>query len=971
MIKKIIILLVFLCYSPAVFAVSWGDVWACVEDPCNCGDDGDKYETWNGTTYNRGKKNYLCPPWNKNGDRHNKTCLVREKDVDGGGAPGFPGAWILYYENLCAEATAESNYFTPKIRVRGQQCNAVACWTTSNTLDWDGECVTLAGGYALPLHRMCARIALPKDDDRGLAADPGYRKGKHLTFDGAEKEDEPIYGNDGERLNFDSPKLCAYRDPSFFSAEDGFDVMDLDPNKQSYHKTKELHPIVKVIKFFVEAASSIAQSPLDLLGSLFGLMDDGEDGETTFGSVMKDLMSFLGDVIEWVGSLLIDFLDEVGQINRAVDSKDYGCVNLPLGPFPPPYCEQVAPFFQVATISDICPKGTSEDFIDSDGNLVHSNGDFVNSTGNKPCVVSTVINNFINNSVRVGYETLVPLCRNGENPMITDSCVVIENLGPFSSAGALHASTAYRDIIKHCDDAATGSACIKTMLPHTCSVTSNGCQDGFRIVYGEKLGGVLTAKQYFRNDLNDCPSSSSATCQEIWGVNMGEFVDISLPFLPIQTSSDIAPLTQDFTLVDKGNRTAHFNASIVRESGFNTTYSFTQEPNQLCVFEGDFVVGCSDRVPPSGVIIHDCGSASSSVSCSTSHFSPKFVVSYSEDGISTSARIEPLSVYNIGSSANSFINLAGNKFESFVTNDAFITKPFTGTKAPNASSLFGVYQDNALPIAGGVLNEDAVYISGLEYINDHYNFGGTYACLTNVNSRRCPDDIEMCVLTKLLNKDTVRCSLLSAKATKNGGLNPCTVIQQGVCPVADSLSKISGGTINIRDCGAQGKCYDGGVELCKVSQDVADRHIPSVSYGNKLPASQFYDPTASSSYAGAPSGVAINYDADNYGLRSKTSVELGLCAAIPQGTCAAEGNYSQENGYAYWPETELGKEATGTCRSGWHAVRPLKRYCIPIVSKDNPYALPTFGFEPLYRVVHGVFSDDIEYTDIKCIKDDD
>ena len=943
MIKRIILLLIFLCYCPAVLAGFWSAIGGCVTDPCNCGDGSStKYEVWDGGTYNRGKKNYLCPPWNKNGSRHDNTCLVRNKDVDGGGAPGFPGAGILYYENLCAEATAESSYFTPKIRLRGQQCNAVACWTTNNTLDWDGECVTLAGGYALPLHRMCARIALPKDDDRDLEADPGYRKGKHLTFDGAEKDDAVVYSNDGSIIKIDSPKLCLYKDPSFFSIDDGFDVMDLDPNKQSYHKTKELHPVIKVIKFFVEAASSVAQSPLDLLGSLFGLMDNGEDGETTFGSVMKDLMSFLGDVIEWVGSLLIKFLDEIGQINRAVDAKNYGCVNLPLGPFPPPYCEQVVPFFQVATTSNICPKNSA--------------GDFVQSTGNNPCVVSTVNNNFVHNSVRVGYENLLPLCR--KNPMTTDSCVVIENLGAFSSAAALHASTAFKDVIKHCDDAVVGAPCIKTMWPHTCSVTSNGCQAGFRIVYGEKLGGTLTAKQYFRDDLNDCPSSSSATCQEIWGVNMGEFVDISLSFPSIQTSSDIAPLAGSFTLVDKGNRTAYFNSSIVRVSAFNSTYSFTQEPNQLCVFGGDIVVGCSDRVKSSGAKIYDCGSSSTGISCSTSYFAPKFIVSYSENDNATSALIEPLSVYNSSTNINSFINLAGNEFESFVTNDEFITKPFSGINAPNPSSRFGVYQDNILPFAGGVVNDDAVYIRGLEYINGSYHLGGKYACLTSVNGKRCPEDIEMCVLTKLLNKDTVRCSLLSSKASLYGGLSVC-IGAQGSCAVVDSVSRISGGIINIRDCGAQGKCYDGGIELCKVSQDAADRQDPSASLGKVLAASNFYDPSSSSSYAGAPTGVAINYDSDKYGLRSKTSVELGLCTIVPQATCAAEGNYSEENGYAYWPETPLGAQATGTCPSGWHANLPLKRYCIPFPQTK------TFGFEPLYKIIHEVFSDRKEYSDPK------
>jgi hypothetical protein len=88
-------------------------------------------------------------------------------------------------------------------------------------------------------------------------------------------------------------------------------------------------------------------------------------------------------------------------------------------------------------------------------------------------------------------------------------------------------------------------------------------------------------------------------------------------------------------------------------------------------------------------------------------------------------------------------------------------------------------------------------------------------------------------------------------------------------------------------------------------------------------------------------------------------MELGLCVTIPQGTCSEENDYSESNGYAYWPETPVGKQAIGTCQVGWHALRPLKRYCVPFS------ATKTFGFEPLDRVVDGVK----KYTEIKCVKD--
>ena len=528
--------------------------------------------------------------------------------------------------------------------MRGQQCNALACWTTSDTLDWDGQCVTLVGGYVFPLHRMCARVAMPADLDRGFAQDPGYTRAKHLNFEGATKDDDPIITADGETIILESPKLCVYYDPAFLSLKSGFDVMDLDPHKQSYHKTAEVHPVVRVIIFFVENISTFAQSQATLISSLFGMMDNGEEGETTFGSVMSDIFSFLGKIIEWVGNLIIKFLQEIGQINRVVDDKIYGCVNLPMGPFPPPYCSTVAPFFQVANTQYICHIG--------------EDGLPISSTGDRECVVSTLRNNYINNSIRVGYDNFMPLCTKGEDPMATDKCILIENLGSFSSASGLHSLTARRDIIKPCSSAASGAPCVQSKIQHSCSVNSNGCQDGFRVVYATMVGGVTSARSYFRDDIDDCPSATSATCQKVWGINTGEFVDKKVTFDSIQTSYNTSPLVTSFSLLDKSRREAFFTATMVRISGFNSQYNFTQEPNQFCVFEGDNVVGCQNRPAPPKPSISECGSGViPGINCTSTYFAPKFIVSYktnyrnSADPLdistdSTSALIEPLSVYN-------------------------------------------------------------------------------------------------------------------------------------------------------------------------------------------------------------------------------------------------------------------------------------------------------------------------------------
>ena len=252
----------------------------------------------------------------------------------------YPGAGIGYYENLCAEATPESKYMTPKIRVRGQQCNFLACWTTDNTLSWDGQCVTLASGYGVfpGLHRMCARVAIPADYKENFPQDPGYTVKKHLNFEGMEVSDEIIYGYDGQPIDLNPPKLCLYKDPAFFSFTDGFDIMDLDPNKQSSHKTSELSPIIKVLLFLFDMSVQLAESPIDLINALITMIAGNDsDGQTTFASVLKDIFGFLGRLIEKFGEGIAAILKAIGQINRSVDDTIYGCVPIPLGAYPPPF----------------------------------------------------------------------------------------------------------------------------------------------------------------------------------------------------------------------------------------------------------------------------------------------------------------------------------------------------------------------------------------------------------------------------------------------------------------------------------------------------------------------------------------------------------------------------------------------------------------------------------------------------------
>jgi hypothetical protein len=66
-----LILVALIAYSPTAMAKFWDAVGACFTAPCNCGLS-DKYRNGyhNCSLERRVKKNYICPPCNKDRGRH-------------------------------------------------------------------------------------------------------------------------------------------------------------------------------------------------------------------------------------------------------------------------------------------------------------------------------------------------------------------------------------------------------------------------------------------------------------------------------------------------------------------------------------------------------------------------------------------------------------------------------------------------------------------------------------------------------------------------------------------------------------------------------------------------------------------------------------------------------------------------------------------------------------------------------------
>lgn len=974
MLKKYLLFFLFLFYPFSIYASIWSDIEECISDPCNCGQS-DREEIWNKGPENEVKKTFkpgtLCPPWNKSDGRDSDNCLLQFD---------YPGTFIGFLLNRCAQESPDSSYFTPKITIRIQSCNAAACWSQSSTLNWDGQCVVWPTGYGLPLTRVCARIAVPAMpappgiNAQPSPADPGYTEGKHLNSVGYTESDDPIVGVDGQILTISSPKLCAYSDPglvNLISDSGGHtDALDWNPNSQPLHQTTKLSPIAQVLQFLVTTPSSLSLP--NLLGKLLGMIG----GDSEIIKVLQTVLNAIGDLFKFFTTApIILAIETFGSLNSSVDSYSFGCVQLPLGPYPPPFCNSLNELSVPAVIHNICSVKNS------DGRT------FNQSSTVAPCVVSNVRNNIINNTVRVGFNNLIPICT-GAAPDLT-TCVQIN--GPFTSASSIHTATAYTDFIKPCNTAPSNAPCINTKIPLSCSVTANGCNQGFRIVYSQVMGSLETPSDYFISDIPDCgtaAANNSTFCQKIWGANIGEFIDVSVQFPTIQNqdTNSLLPIQQNFTLKDSNNKARSLYVYISNTTTNildSSTKKYIPDSTNICVFENidNSLVGCVPRAQNSyNLATYECTTQYAGIICpNNTYYTPQFIASMQvrDDNNNiideTNTIVTPLSYTADPSSTNteSVVTLAGYNYSSSVAfipaippknpEDHYIAMPFSGSNSLSQLTIHGTYKDNQKPYdSNGNVNPNAVYLKYLEYINGKYVQGGTHACLMPKNFQHCsplpppPCPIGSpppcnntnnsgqinCVLANLTNADTVDCSLFKSKFSTYPNLGLCS--STSGCSQAETISGPGQG-ITIYTCNVNNipsNCYTNNdnpnTPVCVLSRDYQERINPPPNLGPILDATQYYivyDNNNNPTYNAAISDV-----------RDKTWQELNLCSRIIVPTCAAVTTPSEADGNALWPETDIGDLAQGTCPVNWVAIdpeKPLQRYCL------SNFDTKTVAFEPL------------------------
>ncbi|XVN43320.1 MAG: hypothetical protein RCG15_03330 [Candidatus Rickettsia vulgarisii] len=942
-----------LFYSHQAYSSFWSDAWDCIRDPCNCGQS-DVTEIWNGAIKRTIKSDAICPPYNKRDGRDFDNCLIQFD----------PPKTFRFYLQHCAESTTENTYSSPKIRVRIQTCNSLACWSQVSTLDWNGQCVIWPGAVGLPLKRICARVAMAaippsNSNPAGVPADPGYTPGEHLNNVGYTIKDEKFLGVDGTYVTYDKPKLCAYSDPGLVNliSDSGvhLDPMDWNPTKQPLHKTDKTHPIIRVIIFLVETAGTATNIPA-LLGSLLDMIGT-EKSPGLY--VLQEILKAIGKVFEFFIDIVVGILKSIGSLNGSVDEGPeyrFGCVELPLGPYPPPFCPILKQSFSSPSVRPICSKKYKDITKDNwkksypekyeDKNKIKDL--FIQDSDTK-CVVSKLSNNIVQNVVRISLDNFVPLCRDDQNPQLTDKCVEIKGL---SLASIAHEESARRDTIKKCLPT-QNDKCVNTKINFSCGVDSPySCQDGFRIVYAQKIGGVSTISSYYDNDLQDCGSANAnaqTTCQEIWGINTGEFIDVPLTFPEEQKQlvEALGTLKETVKLTDPNEIERSFNVSIARNDILDNTFdpNLRRDSKSICVAEDNQLVGCIDRILDGySLKTYNCG-ASVGITCPDhDYFSPKFIAQIETDPVveegtnkifKTATVVTPLAVNPPPTSGvtETLVNLAGFTFTSFMAyisddRSEYVAMPFSGTKSMNPSSIYGIYKDNKAPYdANGRPDPNAIYLTGLEYVNGKYIQGATHGCLQLKNTDKCIPGISNnnCVLTNLSETDTIDCKIFKDKSLK---------LNLRICNSNDTdcgkTETISG--IDIFKCNAppplsnEYNCYKNtrkpNVEVCKVTQDLNNRSMPAPSRGDIISGN---DPVNHFTVKNNKDDNPTNYDEKMQAIRDKTSLEFGLCSEYPIPKCSATIEKDAE-----WPETKAGNIAKGTCKQGFVPIsnKPLERYCL-------------------------------------------
>lgn len=648
------------------------------------------------------------------------------------------------------------------------------------------------------------------------------------------------------------------------------DFMDYNPVHQSRHHSSGVDPVVQMIIDFAEGAAKFANSAVSIGDKIKDTLDptkkmiDYASSQVGLSDKLtksaKDVADFTQYSTQWIFQLKwilkaaiwilenvgVEMLKFFGTLNRVV-SMSFGCVNVPLGPMPPPYCSPLPTQLSFPTIYPICTT------------TVWNNGSAMlqQSTSSDPCnnsgaacttpipfglcmtpFVSGERNNVVHNSIRVGFSDNKPLCTGQElGDSASTSSGKCVNINGVLTASELRSKNGNKGTIKLCSQipAAVGETpCVESS--YLLKQNAGKVLPEYRLLYS--LGSAGSAVEYFDESIPDCVGIANS-CQSVWGVNIGSFGDLVVTF---QNDDSSDPKWSDsVTLLDTNNAHHVFKAAITRtEAKIDSRALSEQEPDQICVYEiqdqSNTIIGCQPRAMAPKPKVRECSAGI----CTSSFLDPHMVVKLEVPNSTGFDFTEAVAGIDDG------VNLAGYDYQSYATDAAFVKKPFSGSHAIlNGASIYGNYIGGAVPYtidqAQSIIPDStAIYLNGLEYLNGEYQKGIKYLCLTGYKVDDClsGETRQNCVLSKLLNTNVMQCTSFATILGKYHGIEVCDINNTNLACNYTNPKDIFNGNNNVKikiiPCvsnatGATSYCYDYGSDngpLCKASENGVDRLIP-------------------------------------------------------------------------------------------------------------------------------------------------
>ena len=723
----------------------------------------------------------------------------------------------------------------------------------------------------------------------------------------------------------------AYRICAFYDLPIPLDPNDNNLNLMPYQKDTPVPPAVK-------GGSTIAVEGAMLFAA---------------GSLVPGLglgVQMIGEAMMIAGGIM-DLVQVITSVINYTVVANVGCIDVPLGPIPPPFFSSIVGTTPTASASQICQYSPEFEVTTADG-YTQEEASELNykqiSTPGTPCEIgagtssSPSYSSFENTSIRVFFENALPLCTGNSTSGNLDICVMTNNVASPSSLAQTNNS-----LLPICSNGIT-SNCINFPSKKT---TGGPYRTYYTLT--SNIDGSTGTTTYVDLSNNSNYSLSLAS------INDNPYIDI------VAGGSG--------TITDYNNTARSFSASIDPTGTQICAYDTTDSTGQ------PLEVGCFDRpisttLPTVTPCAAGCDYASSNtasqpiVSVSVGNPAKSGVMGVAlalQDPSSTSnppgvLPPTPFCMQDDNMSNGSASNVA-NQVPCMIYSSPFsvyLTDQFNSTPANSPTG-------NGTVTASQTSNNGSSIVTGINYVNGSYCFGATNLCLTGYLNP------EQTVVAKTVPITTTVNGLTTTQYQVSNNIqdriippyynpsNPSQVLYPGAIvgpnvsnppalfnPDVNYLtSSIPNPTLTIGfiDSGtntpvANPACTSGTASCVPNSTPTGTSTVPvsctCTGTSGEAPTSCTIQGCSVAFIASNPSENTTNflgyqlgsnqyllYDANGnqaYGERPLNAVEQGLCAPIPSPTCAAidEDSSGINDGEATWPQTNLNNTATGTCLPG-------------------------------------------------------